>query len=204
MEQGVEQAVRQPPALSVPLTKRQKAGARMDKRRAAFVKGWMARRRKAHKANMASQNKGIKKANAGARMNRRRAAFSNQQARGVRAGGREAQRAHNLGGRYVKGHLSSVRAATRTNRSAIRASNQGIRAHKAAIKLHMKKQRAASPRARARQMARAHNTAMKFGNLLYLARLAKKLFKQKKIDGRNHGAAGVNSGKFLTGRAGRK
>lgn len=162
-EFGIEVPVKQPPALTVPSSKRDKAGARMNKRRVAF---------------------------------------SNQQRVSAKKQGRAAAGAHRGFMQMQKGRLGSIRQAHRANLSSIRASNQGIRAHKAAIRMHMKKQRAASPRYRARQVTRARNTALKFSNLLYLARLAKKAFAKKKMDGRNHGAKGVNSGKFRTGRAG--
>lgn len=203
-EFGIEQPVKQPPALTVPQTKRQKAGARMDKRRAIFVKGWMARRRAGHKANMKAQNAGIRKANAGARMNRRRIAFSNQQRIAVKKEARGNARVHKNMQRYGRVRVQQLRQYHRANLASIRASNQGIRASKRAIKMHQRKQRAASPRVRARQFRRAQNTALKFSNLLYLARLAKKAFAKKKMDGRNHGFTGVKSGKGLTGLAGRR
>jgi hypothetical protein len=178
-ELGADATGKQPPALTVPMSKRQKAGKRMDKRRIAFVKGWMARRRAGHKAKMAEANKGIRKANAGARMNRRRAAFSRQQASAARANARGINRVNGNMRRYGRERVRQLRAQARGHRKAAAASKRAIKAQRKALK----------PRVRAKAQRREFRAASKAHNLLWLARLAKRAFKKRGVgDGRNHGA----------------
>jgi roadblock/LC7 domain-containing protein len=179
-ELGVDSTGKQPPALTVPRSKKAlAAGKRMDKRRIAFVKGWMARRRAGHKAKMAEANKAIRKANAGARMNRRRAAFSNQQRRAIKAEGRGAGRVHRNMQAYGRHRVRDLRAQARAHRKAAGTSKRAIKAQ----------QRSMKPRVRAKARRREFRNEQKAHNLLWLARLAKRAFKKRSVgDGRNHGA----------------
>lgn len=178
-ELGVDSTGKQPPALTVPMSKRQKAGQRMDKRRIVFVKGWMARRRAGHKAKMADLRKQQRKANAGARMNRRRVAFHNQQRRAIKAEGRGNARVHRNMQRYGRERVRQLRAEARSFRKQATASKRAIKAQRRAMK----------PRVRAKARRREFKAAAKAHNLLWLARMAKRAFKKRGVgDGRNHGA----------------
>lgn len=149
---------------------------------------------KATRSSIRALKKQTRKSKAGARLSRRKRTMVRRQISALKKHARQQRIAHAHIQRLYKQHTKAARQATHAAKTRARAAKQAIRAMKA-------KQRAASPRAQARAARERFSLGRKAMTAAWIMRLIKKAFKQKTIDGRNHGF--TKSGKGgRTGRAG--
>lgn len=151
-------------------------------------------------------------AEAGAFLNALDRGAASKSARAAKRAEKKRQKAARLGRpfqpRAAQRLAKQQRVASASSKVQRKSALKQKRALKARARLARRERKraikATQPRTRARSIRAQYHAEKKTHNLLWLAKLARRLLKKKSIDGRNHGFTGVRSGKGLTGLAGRR
>ncbi len=149
---------------------------------------------KAARERIKGLNKSIKGANFGRRLSKEQAKFARAERKAIGARMKHARRV----GAQFRAYQVQAQRLLRARNAQLKSQ---IRQHKKQIKALKAKQRGMNPRVKQKKFRREQSLVAKSLKWAWLLKMAKKAFKQKKADGRNHGFTGSGKG-GRTGRAG--